>query len=254
MKQLLSELDRDALVPVWRQIYNRLLMEIRSGTLGPEGKLPSANALAARFAVNRHTIRQALKALEDDGVAESRQGSGTFLVRRVVDYPISNKTRFSDIVLAQGMAPSGHILQARKRAASKEVADALVLGKRAQIILVERTVAADGVVVGIGRHFYPSAGMSGLEKTVFESRNLTEALARHGIETYFRKSTTVSARLPSSREARLLNQSVNEPLLVSKALNVDQYGKPIEFGIALFLANRVRLQFDSDPDNDRIGT
>jgi len=253
MKQLLSELDRDARVPVWQQIYNLLMMEIRAGTLGPEGKLPSANSLAARFAVNRHTIRQALKALEDDGVAESRQGSGTFLVRRVVDYPISNKTRFSDIVLAQGMAPSGHILQARKRVASKEVADALVLGKRAQVILVERTVAADGVVVGIGRHFYPSAGMAGFEKTVFECHNLTEALARHGIETYFRKSTTVSARLPSSREARLLNQPVSEPVLVSKALNVDRNGKPIEFGMALFLANRVRLQFDSDSDSDRLG-
>lgn len=253
MKQTFPELDRNALVPVWRQIYNLLLMEIRSGTLGPEGKLPSANTLAARFEVNRHTIRQALKALEDEGVAESRQGSGTFLVRRVVDYPISNKTRFSDIVLAQGMAPSGNILQARKRAASKEVADALKLGKRAQVILVERTVAADGIVVGIGRHFYPSARLPGFEKTVFDTPGLTAALARHGIESYYRKTTIVSARLPSSREARLLNQPVTEPVLVSKAINVDQAGKPIEFGIALFLANRVRLQFDSDPENDRVG-
>lgn len=250
MTLALTELDRDALVPVWRQIYNRLLMEIRSGTLGPEGKLPSANTLAARFDVNRHTVRQALKALEEDGVAETRQGAGTFLVRRVLDYPISTKTRFTDIVIAQGMAPSGSVIQARKRIASKEIADALGLGKKAQVILVERTVSADGSVIGIGRHFFPAQGLRGFEKTVFECGNLTKALAQHGIETYYRKTTSVTARLPSSREARLLNQPVSDPVLVSKAINVDKNGKPIEFGIALFLANRVRLQFDSDPANN----
>jgi len=75
--------------------------------------------------------------------------------------------------------------------------------------------------------------------------SISEALRSAGIDNYARRSTTVSSRLPTSREARLLHQSQSRPVIVSKAVNVDDDETPIEFGVTLFMADRVRLRFDN---------
>jgi GntR family phosphonate transport system transcriptional regulator len=240
---MMTELDRRSILPLWQQIRDVLAAEIRAGTLGADGKLPPAGQLAQRFGVNRHTVRQSLMALEDIGMTQTRQGSGSYVVGRVVNYPISQRTRFSEIVLKQGMAPSGEVLRDTEKAATKEVADALALRRNTRVLMIERSSRADGVLVGISRHYFPAARFRKLGPIVRQTFSISEAFRRVGVENYYRRSTTVSARLPTSREARLLNQPASRPVLVSKAVNVDDRDKPVEFGVTLFLADRVRLQF-----------
>ena len=60
------------------QVRERLLELIKSGDLGSEGKLPTERALADRFDVGRRFVRQALDALEAEGLVWRKQGKGTF--------------------------------------------------------------------------------------------------------------------------------------------------------------------------------
>jgi GntR family phosphonate transport system transcriptional regulator len=53
------------------------------------------------------------------------------------------------------------------------------------------------------------------------------------------------ARLPDADEARLLQQPKNRPVLVTESVNVDANGKPIEYGVARFAADRVQIVFQS---------
>ena len=59
----------------------RLLATIRLGVLAPGDSLPSERELAARLAVSRETVREAIKSLSDAGYLVSRRGryGGTFL-------------------------------------------------------------------------------------------------------------------------------------------------------------------------------
>jgi GntR family transcriptional regulator, transcriptional repressor for pyruvate dehydrogenase complex len=52
---------------------------IASGEVGPGGRLPKENELAARLGVSRGSLREAIRALELIGVVEARQGDGTYL-------------------------------------------------------------------------------------------------------------------------------------------------------------------------------
>ncbi len=236
-------IDRQALLPLWQQIRDVLADEIRTGVLGADGKLPSAGRLAERFGVNRHTVRQALMALEESGLTQTRQGAGSYVVGRVVDYPISRHTRFSEIVLKQGMEPSGEVLRDTEKTASKEVADALAVKHNARVIMIERTCRADGLLIGITRHHFPATRFRKLGRIVRETFSISDAYRRVGIKNYYRSATTVSSRLPTSREARLLGQPASHPVLVSKAVNIDEDGRPIEYGVTLFLSDRVCLRF-----------
>ena len=49
-------------VAVWRQIADTLTTEIRDRAYAATGRLPGEVELSARFAVNRHTQRQAVAA------------------------------------------------------------------------------------------------------------------------------------------------------------------------------------------------
>lgn len=59
-------------------VKDRLLDLVKSGTLPPDGKLPTERELADRFDVGRRHVRLALNALEQDGLVWRRQGKGTF--------------------------------------------------------------------------------------------------------------------------------------------------------------------------------
>lgn len=61
------------------QIYNQILSEIQSGSLKIGDKLPAERELCEQFGVSRAPVRQALSALELNGLIYSRQGEGVYV-------------------------------------------------------------------------------------------------------------------------------------------------------------------------------
>src|SRR3981189_636112 len=72
-------LDRQSVVPLYYQIQQSLLGQIRAGELVAGAPMPSEQEIATRLGVSRMTVRQALKSLCSLGVAYSQRGKGTFL-------------------------------------------------------------------------------------------------------------------------------------------------------------------------------
>ena len=62
-----------------RQILND---EIAAGVFAVGGKFPTEYELCERFGVSRHTVREALRALEDQGLLARQAGSGTTVLAR----------------------------------------------------------------------------------------------------------------------------------------------------------------------------
>ena len=103
--------------PLYRQVVQALQQEIVNGVYPVDSQLPTEDELRQRFKVSRHTIREALRALRDAGLVESRQGFGTTVLRPGAPRPyvhevasinalieLANATRYevgtSEIVLA----------------------------------------------------------------------------------------------------------------------------------------------------------
>jgi len=73
-----------AVNPVSRKgMYTEIVLQIRGmidrGELRPGDRLPPERTLAGMFAVSRNTVREAIKALAEQDLVESRQGAGTFV-------------------------------------------------------------------------------------------------------------------------------------------------------------------------------
>ena len=82
-------------------------------------KLPSEAQLAARFGVNRHTVRRALAAMAEQGLVHARRGSGVFVAATPTDYPIGKRVRFHQNISRGGQIPAKLILALETRAADR---------------------------------------------------------------------------------------------------------------------------------------
>jgi DNA-binding FadR family transcriptional regulator len=63
-------------------VYDRILAMIVSGELGLNARLPSESDLSRQFGASRPVVREALARLREDHMIVSRQGSGSYVVRR----------------------------------------------------------------------------------------------------------------------------------------------------------------------------
>ncbi len=66
--------------PRYRQIADELLTQLRAGIHPIGAMLPTETELCALYSASRHTIREALRLVEDAGLVSRRQGSGTSVI------------------------------------------------------------------------------------------------------------------------------------------------------------------------------
>jgi DNA-binding FadR family transcriptional regulator len=64
---------------LYDQIAARLRAEIGGGALPPGSKLPSERELARMLEVSRPSVREAIAALKNDGLVETRAGAGSYV-------------------------------------------------------------------------------------------------------------------------------------------------------------------------------
>ena len=64
---------------IYEQVSERIRADIRGGQFAPETRLPSERELAARFGVGRPAVREAIGALQNEGLVLTRRNSGTYV-------------------------------------------------------------------------------------------------------------------------------------------------------------------------------
>lgn len=75
-------LDASSPVPLYRQLYEFLRDQIRSGVVGDGDRLPATRELAGLLNLNRTTVAAAYELLETEGLIKGHVGRGSFVHRR----------------------------------------------------------------------------------------------------------------------------------------------------------------------------
>jgi GntR family phosphonate transport system transcriptional regulator len=234
-------LDRLGGVSAWRQIADRLEAEISAGILAEGAKLPAEAALAERYGVNRHTVRRAIAMLAEKGLVRASRGSGTYVEAPPLAYPISERTRFSDIVAAEGRLPGSQLLGSERLAADAAIARRLAIAIGEPVIRLETLASTNGVPLSCGTHHFPAARLPRIADDYAQTLSITRALKAGGIPDYLRRETRITARPASPAEAVALDLVAGRPVLVVEALNVDPHGMPIQTTSSIFAADRVEI-------------
>ncbi|EDQ05385.1 putative transcriptional regulator PhnF [Sulfitobacter indolifex] len=226
---------------IWKNITATLTRDIATGKYAPGDRLPTEAQLAARFGVNRHTVRRAISNMNEGGLTYSRRGAGVFVAQRPTDYAIGKRVRFHQNLAAAGRVPAKEILTLETRAASAHEADHLGLEYGALVHVYEGLSLADSQPIAIFRSLFPAARFPDLLAALETSRSVTSALAQGGVADYTRASTRLTAKLANATQALHLRLSEGAPILRSAGINVDPDGVPVEYGVTWFAGDRVTL-------------
>jgi GntR family transcriptional regulator len=197
-------------------VQDELRQRIDRGEFPAGTRLPSEPELAAELQVSRATLREALRAMESDGLLRRRQGSGTF----VAEHPrmansLDMNFGVTDAIRAAGMRAG--IAHGRHWTEPAEAGEAalLALEPGQDVLVVERVRTAEGNPVVLSRDVLP-ADLVGHRPQVAEQmlrRSVYEVLERelgviihHGVARFrpVRADHSVAGRLGVPRGELLL--------------------------------------------------
>src|SRR5438132_9053160 len=218
------------------QVREELTQRIDSGMLAAGSRLPSEPALATELGVSRATLREALRALETEGLVRRLWGAGTFVAdgRRVTNSLDAN-FGVTDAIRAAGMQAG--IEQAGHSMEPATVAEAarLNLEPGSDVLVVERVRTADGRPVVLSRDMLPGRLLADRLELADEmlKRSIYEVLESdmgividHGVASFrpLRADGTVARRLGiASGELVLAIWQVDYTEDGAPALSSDEY-------------------------------
>jgi GntR family transcriptional regulator, phosphonate transport system regulatory protein len=235
-------MQRQKGVALWRQISDRIRANILAGLYDRTGMVPAETALAEEFGVNRHTVRAALAALAQEGIVRAAQGRGTMITQRdKFDFPIGRRTRFTEGIGEQARELKGILLSSSREVATPELSDRLQLARGEEVLRLDAIRKADGRAVSRSTMWFPSERFAGIDKAFAETGSITRALSACGVEDYLRDVTEISAVHAEPDDVAHLELTPGAIVLVTRAVNTDPQGRPIQFAVTRFPADRVQF-------------
>lgn len=206
-----GRLDPTSPVPRWAQLEADLRRRLARGAYA--GRFPTEGELAEQYEVSRGTVRQALQHLRHDGLLESRQGAGTFVVdptRNDEPYGIAS---LALTLRALGVAESNIVTTQELRPAG-EAAGALGIGPEDPVVYLERVRLGDGEPLALDRSWLPADVAAPLLDVDLRSGSLYGALVEHcGTRVTGGREHVRPAR-PSADDRRVLRLPPSEAVFV----------------------------------------
>lgn len=147
--------------PLYEIIYSKIKEELQHM---PDGsQLPSIDRLCEDFGASKTVLREAITALEKDGLVVRRQGLGTFVVKEsgVVHTGIEYLRGLNRIISSSGKSPKLSFDHSFSKPAEKEIAMRLERPIGETVVIAERTYEADGIAAIFARTYFAAELIDG---------------------------------------------------------------------------------------------
>ncbi|MGE5114657.1 MAG: GntR family transcriptional regulator [Acidobacteriaceae bacterium] len=234
-------LDRRSVVPLYFQIRQYLLDQIRSEELKPGDAVPSEQVISARFGVSRMTVRQALKSLADLGVIYSQRGKGTFVAGNKLEKSFRQVLSFTEEMAARGSKPSSKVLRFVVEEADQAAANALQISPGEKLISLRRLRLADSVPMGIEWSRIPLSLCPDLMQRFQPNSSLYQLLSRHyGIKVAV-TDEVAEAAVANAEEAHLLQIPKRAPVLLFSRISYVESGRTVEYVTSVYRGDRYKI-------------
>lgn len=219
-------------------------MAIDRGQLPAGSALPSERGLASSLQLSRMTVRRAFEELVDAGLVEQRQGSGTYVKGKPFEQFIDRVLGYGDETRNLGLKPGTQTVKIQHLPADEIVAAALKIPLGSRILRINRLRTADGEPLAIQEANLPPH-LAGLSLQLLDQ----EGSLYRSLETQFgvrpvRARQTISARMPSRWEWRLLGIGKDVPVLGLERTTYDVDELPFEYVRSAYRGDMYRMALD----------
>jgi GntR family transcriptional regulator len=243
--------SRASPIPLYVQIRNILLAQIRDGRLEPGARIPRERELGERFGVSLAPVRQALVDLAREGYLKRVQGRGTFVRRTKVEHKIAILSSFTESLRAEGVEGTVRVLRQEAIAAPAHIRSALRI-RQNRVLFIERLTSLDEEPLALLRAYLPLSVVRDLVNTPIGGQSLYVILAEsYGIDLTRAESIVEVIRCDPA-ESELLGITAGSQALLVESVTFDSEDYPVEFSRVIYRADRFRFALESHRRTGRV--
>lgn len=215
--------------PLWRTVLNDLVRRLETGEF--DSRFPTDRELMETYGVSRHTVREAVRLLQDAGRVSRHPGKGSRVEGGPFEQPLGTVYSLFESIESTGASQDSVVLT-KEMQTNSLAARILGLGARAKVFYLERVRLADGEALAHDRVWLPGTPVRPLLDVDFthtalytELRNHCDLSPEEGVEL-------IKPILLDPIHAKYLELDEGAP-----ALEIDRRsqarGKPLEWRLTL---------------------
>lgn len=227
-------------VPMHHQIQRLLRSKIESGEWGEDEQVPGEIELAQRFRVSRNTVREALGALERDGLIRRQRGRGTFVRQR----PAAARQVSTVSNVLYGYDAKIRVVGIETRPALPHASQFLGIPRGEPVRRFVRVELVEGAPLSVVVNYVPLPLGSRVKAADLERSTMLEFLRDRLHVPIARLRQSVEARMPDEEVASLLEIDLTQPVLYVRLQVWDERGAPVEIADTFYRADRYRYEVD----------
>ena len=239
-----GKLLKDGAIPLYYQLETILRSRLTEGEFAPGDGFPSEAAIGRQYKVSRITVRQALTALERDGLLHRQPGRGTFVTDTVQRLWTPKLTGSLEDAIMFGLADKyeARLIDRSEVKASAKITEALGLETDEAVHRIQRIRLYDGQPLAHIVNYLPiEIGARIDTEDVLARPILTNLETRVGLKLA-EANQSIGATLADSEIASLLDIKSGDPLVQMERTAYDWTGRAVNFVLVLFRADRYWYQ------------
>lgn len=227
-------LDRSAPVALWQQLHEDLVARLEGGEF-PE-RFPGEIELREEYGVSRHTVREALRRLRQEGVIESSRGRASVAHPGMISQQLGSMYSLFHELRSRGIEQRSELVVADRRP-GPAAAERLGLPAETELVYLERLRLGDEVPFAVDRAWLDPTLAAPLLEVDLSYTALYDAWQRAAGVRLTGGRETIKAILPTPAQRELLEMDEDEA-----ALEVDRLGwaggRPVEVRHTLVRGSR----------------
>jgi GntR family transcriptional regulator len=233
-------IDKNSRLPIYCQIEDYIKEQIKENKLEVDSMVPSERELMEMLDVSRHTIRQAIGDLVNEGYLYRLAGKGTFVKDRHLIYKENKYTSFTEDMEQLGKKLYSKVLSFEIVNASEILSSRLAINENDPIIRVSRVRVADNVPLSYEKFYISKELVGDMNEKVFEGslisyyENVLNLKLDHSLET-------IEAISADEKTSKILETDINAPLLLVRSNLYLKNGKQLHYVKNYFRADQYRV-------------
>lgn len=241
-------------LPLYMQLKNLLIKQIKDGEIKAGEKLPSERELCEKYDVSRITVRQALSELDKEGLIERSHGKGTFVAYNKVEQELYAITPFQNFILSKGLKPRTEILAGRLVPNNYQVSKILKLPLTENLLELSLLGLGDDTPMAFYTSYFAyelGMKMHELSQKVHE---LGQSFTTFDLYKYLPEislgfvNQTFEASIADSYIANILKIKKGNPILIAESIIYSSLDQPLEYKTTVYRGDKYKFSLVRKPN------
>lgn len=237
------KLNKDVPIPLYFQLKELIMDEIKSNKYDVDTLIPTEKQLSEQFDISRTTVRQAISELVQQGWLYRVKSKGTFIARQKMQQDFLQRLEtFAEQMKRIGMEPSTEVVKLEVEIASKDVAENLQINEGEKVICMLRRRFGDKQPVVTALTYLPYEKCSFILDHDLEKKSLYDIMSAHEETKVCSARRFVEAVEATTKDAQYLNVRKGSPIQMFRTVGYNKDGVPMEYSIARYRGDMSSFQ------------